>query len=185
MLQELAHHAGQVACHSDILQCLILKARDKDQNTRATALGVLVAIEPALIEDVIPIDKLLNFFDASLLSIEGITNGDSALLCLAAAAESDHSTSLMLQLFAGFLLGVSSLDDTKQHPGRQIGSGNMAKAGCADIVQILQRMDDIELATMNSHRYAAYHAAICHTIANQKLTDVLLQQALTPDQFLN
>ena len=175
-VQSLSHGEAQHA----VLQCLALKARDKDQWTRTSSLDALMAIDTGRLKEVIATDKLLSIFDANWLSIDGISNANDAQACLAAAAKTSRSVSLTLQLFAMFMFGMPNTD-RMQEDLEDTSTASKTNMQDINVIQILQKMDEIDLASMSDLRYTAYHAAICYTIISHNLTDMLLEQALRSD----
>ncbi len=175
-LQRRAPEEAQI----DVLACILLKARDKDHWTRVIALETLVDLKQSAMEGLVAIDKLLSIFDANLLNIDGITNPKHAQARLTDAARSCRAVSLTLQLFASFMFGPLGTE-TMEEDLQDTSLTSSPTAYCRHdnwISTILQRMDDIDLASMDVTRYTAFHAAICYTIISNDLADKLLQQAL-------
>ncbi|KAK9821349.1 hypothetical protein WJX74_001698 [Apatococcus lobatus] len=159
----------------DVCECLALKARDKCQVVRATALEALAEAPSPVFRALLSAENLLAIFDANLLNIDGIMDHDTAACCLRAAADDSRTVSMTLKLFARFILGPT----VDAHDGML---GNGEQQCLADIRQVLDILDEMDFVSMTDHRYAAYHAAVCHVLAGHDLLDDLLQQALVLHQ---
>lgn len=161
----------------DVLGCLALKARDKDQVARTMALEALAEGPSAV--PLLSAEKLFAIFDANLLSINGITDAKDSGACLRAAADDCRTVRITLELFSRFILGSTDAEDTRYSMMED------SESQCpADLVQVLDRLDAMDFVSMADQRYAAYHTAICHVLADHAVIDDLLQQAVDLDQEL-
>ena len=168
-MQRLTHQDPQ----QDVLECLALKARDKDQVARTIALEALAEGPSAVFQSVLSTEKLLAIFDANLLSINGITDAKDSGACLRAAAHDCRTVSMTLELLSRFILGSTDAEDTRES---MLEDSKPQRP--ADVVQVLDRLDAMDFVSMTDQRYAAYHTAICHVLADHAIIDDLLQQAV-------
>ena len=159
----------------DVLKCLALKARDKDDATRTIALEALVSIGAQTFA--LETDRLMNIFKVNLLAVDGLQDTTSqpidALACLSSAAISCKPVALTLQLFANFICGQAEAE-----PVQDRAAQTMDGVCQIDIMDVLERLDDIGLASMLGHHHEVFQAALCHAIKSRNCLYLFLHQAV-------